>query len=120
MDRMEELVALLNKYAYEYYVLDDPTVSDGEYDRLYDELVELEKKSGVTLPDSPTHRVGGEPISAFSKHRHIERLYSLDKAVTEEELRSFDERIKKSGDLSPTYTVEYKFDGLTVNVTYEN
>ena len=120
MERMKELVALLNKYAYEYYVLDAPTVSDGEYDRLYDELKALEAQSGVILPDSPTHRVGGEPISAFKKHRHIERLYSLDKAVTEEELRSFDERIKKSGNTDPEYTVEYKFDGLTMCLTYEN
>ena len=68
MDRMRELVDKLNKYAYEYYVLDNPTVSDGEYDKLYDELVNLEKESGVVLFDSPTKRVGGEPISAFKKH----------------------------------------------------
>ncbi|MBO7368805.1 MAG: NAD-dependent DNA ligase LigA, partial [Clostridia bacterium] len=104
----------------EYYVLDNPTVSDGEYDKLYDELRALEAQSGIVLPDSPTLRVGGEPVSAFTKHRHIERLYSLDKAVTEEELRAFDERIKKSGNVSPTYTVEYKFDGLTMCLTYEN
>ena len=120
IDDMKKLVERLNKLAYEYYVLDAPTVSDGEYDALYDELCRMERSSGVVLPDSPTKRVGGEPVSAFVKHRHIERLYSLDKAVTEEELRAFDERIKKSGNLSPEYTVEYKFDGLTMCLTYEN
>lgn len=65
MDRMEELVKILNKYAYEYYVLDNPTVSDKEYDKLYDELVKLEKEEGRTLFDSPTKRVGGEPVAAF-------------------------------------------------------
>lgn len=120
MDRMRELVDLLNRYGYEYYVLDNPTVSDGEYDRLYDELKTLERESGVILQDSPTHRVGGEPISAFQKHRHIERLYSLDKAVTKEQLASFTDRILKSENPDTKYTVEYKFDGLTMCLTYEN
>ena len=105
MDRMKELVDTLNKYAYEYYVLDNPTVSDGEYDALYDELVKLEKSTGVVLFDSPTKRVGGEPITAFKKHKHIERLYSLDKATTEEEMLAFDKRIH-SGEKSFEYTVE--------------
>ncbi len=113
-----ELVDLLNKYAYEYYVLDNPTVSDKEYDSLYDTLVKLEKETGEVLFDSPTRRVGGEPISAFKKHKHIERLYSLDKATTEEEILAFDKRINK-GD-SVDYTVEYKFDGLTICITYDN
>ena len=82
MDRMNELVNILNKYAYEYYVLDNPTVSDKEYDKLYDELVSLEKSTGEVLFDSPTRRVGGEPISSFKKHTHIEKLFSLDKATT--------------------------------------
>ncbi len=120
MDRMKELVSLLNRYGYEYYVLDNPTVSDGEYDKLYDELKNLEKSTGVVLPDSPTHRVGGEPISAFSKHRHIARLYSLDKAVTVEQLSSFVDRILKTEKPDTKYTVEYKFDGLTMCLTYEN
>ena len=71
MDRMRELVDLLNKYGYEYYNLDNPTVSDGEYDALYDELKRLERESGTVYPDSPTKRVGGEPISEFSIHKHI-------------------------------------------------
>ncbi len=118
MDRMRELVDILNKYAYEYYVLDNPTVSDKEYDVLYDELKKLEKESGTVLFDSPTKRVGGEPISAFKKHKHIEKLYSLDKATTIDELISFDQKIKKEKP-DATYTVEYKFDGLTICITYD-
>ncbi len=117
--KMRELVDILNKYAYEYYVLDNPTVSDKEYDRLYDQLKELETLTGEVLFDSPTKRVGGEPISAFKKHTHIERLYSLDKSTTEEELLAFDKRINKDGK-EIEYTVEYKFDGLTICLTYDN
>ncbi|MDE7373017.1 MAG: NAD-dependent DNA ligase LigA, partial [Clostridia bacterium] len=118
MDRMKELVDILNKWAYEYYVLDNPSVEDREYDRLYDELRELERESGVILPDSPTRRVGGEPVKAFEKHTHIARLFSLDKAVTDDELSAFFTRVKKAGDTD--FTVEYKYDGLTVCLTYEN
>ena len=118
MDEMRKLVDLLNRYAKEYYVLDAPTVSDKEYDALYDKLVKKEKETGVVLFDSPTRRVGGEPVSAFGKHKHIERLYSLDKATTEQELDDFDKRIKK-GDEPLVYTVEYKFDGLTICITYD-
>ncbi len=118
MDKMRKLVDLLNKYAYEYYNLDSPTVSDKEYDALYDELVKLEKEMGEILFDSPTRRVGGEPISAFKKHKHINRLYSLDKATEFEELVAFDNRIKKDG-VKSEYTVEYKFDGLTICLTYD-
>lgn len=119
-NEMQKLVDTLNKYAYEYYVLDNPTVSDGEYDVLYDKLKKLEAKTGVVLPDSPTKRVGGEPITEFKKHKHISRLYSLDKAVTKEELEAFNDRIKKVSPTEPEYTVEYKFDGLTMCLTYEN
>ena len=118
MDEMRKLVDLLNRYAKEYYVLDEPTVSDKEYDALYDKLVKKEKETGVVLFDSPTRRVGGEPVSAFGKHKHIERLYSLDKATTEQELDDFDKRINK-GDEPLVYTVEYKFDGLTICITYD-
>ena len=118
MERMKKLVEILNKYAHEYYVLDNPTVSDKEYDVLYDELKKLELETGVILDNSPTRRVGGEPISAFKKHTHIEKLYSLDKATTEEELLAFDSRIKKISE-NYTYTVEYKFDGLTICLTYD-
>ncbi len=118
-EKMRRLVDTLNKYAYQYYVLDNPTVSDGEYDALYDQLVALEKQTGVVLFDSPTKRVGGEPITKFNKHKHIARLYSLDKSLTEEEIRSFDAKVRKI-EPNPFYTVEYKFDGLTICLTYEN
>lgn len=120
MEKMKELVKLLNKYAHEYYVLDNPTVSDKEYDKLYDQLVAMEKESGITLFDSPTKRVGGEPISAFKKHVHLERLYSLDKATDFEQILAFDKRIKKGVDGEIEYTVEYKFDGLTICLTYDD
>ena len=118
--RMRELTDKLNRYGYEYYVLDNPTVSDGEYDALYDELKRLEKETGTIFFDSPTKRVGGEPISSFKKHAHIQRLYSLDKATTTEELDSFFAKIKKAESIEPEYTVEYKFDGLTISITYED
>ena len=117
--RMRELVDTLNRYGYEYYVLDNPSVPDREYDKLYDELKSLESETGERFQDSPTRRVGGDPISSFLKHEHIHRLYSLDKCVTDGELESFDERVRKIVP-DPEYTVEYKFDGLTMCLTYEN
>ncbi len=119
MDRQRELIDVLNKWAYEYYVLDNPTVSDKEYDKLYDELCLLEKESGQVYPDSPTRRVGGEPIKGFEKYNHIARLYSLDKAVSLEELSAFLTRVDKGIAGQKDYTVEYKFDGLTVCLTYD-
>ncbi len=120
MSKMEELVTLLNRYAHEYYVLDNPSVSDGEYDKLYDELLKLEKEENRVLFNSPTRRVGGEPISSFKKHTHINRLYSLDKSLTHEELKNFTEKVEKLSSVKPEYTVEYKYDGLTISLTYEN
>ena len=111
---MRQIVDRLNEYAYRYYVLDDPIVSDKEYDKLYDELVRLERESGRVLADSPTRRVGGEPLKSFRMVEHRQRLYSLDKAQTLEALEAFCERAQ-----APQYTVEYKFDGLTLNLTYE-
>ncbi len=119
MKEMRELIDILNRYGYEYYVLDNPSVSDREYDKLYDRLVALEKETGVVEHDSPTRRVGGEPLSAFSKHEHIQPLYSLDKAVTEQQIRDFCSRAEKTKG-NCEYRVEYKFDGLTVCLTYEN
>ena len=120
LDRMKELVARLNKYAYEYYVLDNPTVSDKEYDELYDELISLEKQTGYVYPDSPSQKVGGDPIKEFAEHKHINRLYSLDKCKTFDELRAWDEKLVKSFGKSIEYTLEYKLDGLTLCLTYEN
>ena len=119
MNRQRELVDILNKWAYEYYVLDAPTVSDKEYDALYDELRKMEAESGEVYPDSPTRRVGGEPLKGFEKHRHIARLFSLDKSVTAEELSAFVTRTQKAAGKEIDYTVEYKFDGLTVCLTYD-
>lgn len=116
MGRVEELIRKLNKWSYEYYTLDNPTVSDAEYDKAYDELLLLEKESGVVLPDSPTRRVGGEILKGFSSYKHRARLYSLDKCKTHEELEKF---LDKNGE-NTDYTVEYKYDGLTINLTYEN
>ncbi len=120
MDRMTELVKLLNRYAKEYYVLDEPTVSDYEYDRLYDELLKLEKESGVVLPDSPTKRVGGEPLKKFEQSKHLLRLYSLDKCQSKDELTSWLDKLTTQLNGFPTMTAEYKFDGLTINMLYEN
>ncbi|MDE7330309.1 MAG: NAD-dependent DNA ligase LigA [Clostridia bacterium] len=118
MDRMRELIEKLNKWAYEYYVLDNPSVEDKEYDKYYDELKALEESTGRVDFDSPTKRVGGEPVKGFERHAHISRLYSLDKAVTFDELDAFFTRVNKVA-LTPEYTVEYKFDGLTMCLTYE-
>ena len=118
-DRQRELIDILNKWAYEYYVLDKPTVSDKEYDTLYDELRAIEEKTGIVYSDSPTRRVGGEPIKGFEKHTHIARLFSLDKSVSTEELQAFLTRVEKFAGKQPDYTVEYKFDGLTVCLTYD-
>ena len=117
MGRMEELVELLNRYAKEYYEEDNPTVSDAEYDALYDELVMLEQFGGLVLPDSPTRRVGGKPNEGFHSVKHKERLYSLDKTKTVEGVGEWIAKIQK-GEPVP-FTLEYKYDGLTLNLSYE-
>ena len=119
MNRLDYLIKTLNKWAYEYYVLDNPSVDDREYDKLYDELRRLEEESGEVRFDSPTRRVGGEPLKGFMRHTHISRLYSLDKSVSFDELDAFFARVGKFTDRNE-YTVEYKFDGLTMCLTYEN
>ena len=117
MDEMTSLKDRLNELAYRYYVLDDPAVSDAEYDALYDKLVALEKSTGVVLPDSPTRRIGGKPLSKFEQVRHLGRLYSLDKCKTREELGAWMDKLRVAGKM-PRVSVEYKFDGLTINLTY--
>ena len=117
MDEMTSLKDRLNELAYRYYVLDDPAVSDAEYDALYDKLVALEMSTGVVLPDSPTRRVGGKPLSKFEQVRHLGRLYSLDKCKTREELGAWMDKLRVAGKM-PRVSVEYKFDGLTINLTY--
>ncbi|EPY09434.1 NAD-dependent DNA ligase LigA [Paenibacillus jamilae] len=128
--RMEQLVAELHRYNHHYYTLDNPVVSDKEYDKLYDELVALEKETGTVLPDSPTQRVGGDLLKGFEPHRHLSRLWSLDKAQDEEDLFAWNQRVLKLiQDYNtkhpneeplpdPSYVVELKFDGLTLNLTY--
>ncbi len=127
--KMEELIGLLNQYAKAYYEHDDMLVTDSEYDALYDELLALEKSTGKVLDASPTNRVGGEPLKKFESHTHITRLWSLDKCKSADELYAWETRIKKilndyeteTGEKLPPieYTLEFKFDGLTVNLTYD-
>ena len=118
--RMKELVSTLNEWARLYYEEDAPVVADAEYDRLYDELRNLEKEEGYSLPTSPTHRVGGAPKGKFEQSKHILRLYSLDKCQSKEEFYDWCNRIVKTVGYLPTLTCEYKFDGLTLNILYEN
>ena len=117
--RMQELVRRLNETAYAYYVLDDPIISDMQWDRMYDELKQLEQATGTVLPDSPTRRVGGEPLKGFEEHRHINRLWSMDKVQSMEELDAWILRTEKLAETENLqYYLEYKFDGLTLNLTY--
>lgn len=119
MEEMKKLVEKLNDYAYRYYVLDEPVVADAEYDRLYDELVAMEKETGVVLENSPTRRVGGAPLSKFVSVKHLGRLYSLDKCQTKEAMTAWLDKLG-DGDRIPACSVEYKFDGLTINLTYRD
>lgn len=121
--RIRELVDKLNEYSKAYYVLDAPKISDKEYDELYDELLRLEEQSGIILPDSPTQRVGGDPLPCFEPHTHINRLWSLDKVRTREDLIDWGRRVERLAESQHLpkvkYALEYKFDGLTINLTYE-
>ena len=121
--RIRELVDKLNEYSKAYYVLDAPKISDKEYDELYDELLRLEEQSGIILPDSPTQRVGGDPLPCFEPHTHIHRLWSLDKVRTREDLIDWVRRVERIAESQHLprvkYALEYKFDGLTINLTYE-
>lgn len=132
LNEMRELIDQLNYHNYLYYTLDNPQISDAEYDRLYDRLVALEAETGVTMPDSPTRRVGGELLKGFDQHRHLARLWSLDKAQSEEDLRAWLARVErlvadynaKHPDEEPLppvrFAVELKFDGLSLNLTYRD
>lgn len=120
---MEELIEILTDLNYYYYSLDNPKVSDLEYDRLYDELLALEKKTEIVRSYSPSQKVGGEILDKFEKHQHLGELWSLGKSQSFEELRDWDKRVhrmvEEEGLPSPEYIVEYKFDGLTINLTYD-
>lgn len=126
VQHMQSLVDRLNETAHAYYVLDNPVISDAQWDAMYDELLALEEKTGVRLPDSPTRRVGGQPIAAFAPHRHLGRLWSLGKAQSEGEVYDWCARCERlreameAADVPPlAFAVEYKLDGLTINLTYE-
>lgn len=118
MEEMKQLVEQLNKYAYSYYVLDRPTISDAEYDKLYDKLQKLEKETGVILPNSPTQRVGDVVLENFQKVEHKVRLYSLDKCQSFSELEKWVQNVNEKVK-TPKFTLEYKFDGLTIVCTYK-
>ena len=119
MDEMKNLVDKLNDYAYRYYVLDTPIISDAEYDKLYDKLVELEKSTGIVLPNSPTQRVGDTVLSNFKKVTHKMRLYSLDKCQSKQSLLAWlNDTLEKEKNVD--FTLEYKFDGLTIVCTYKD
>ena len=121
MNRMRQLVDRLKETSYAYYVLDNPIISDMQWDQMYDELKKLEAETGTVLPDSPTRQVGGEPLRGFEEHRHITRLWSMDKVQSLEELDAWILRTEKlAGRQNLQYYVEYKFDGLTLNLTYES
>jgi DNA ligase (NAD+) len=119
-NEMRKLVGELNEHNYRYYVLDAPVISDEEYDRLFRRLKELEEQYGHVLADSPTRRVGAPPLDKFKKVRHSEPMLSLDNAFSVDELREFDQRVKKlikSGE-DLEYTAEPKYDGLAIELTY--
>lgn len=125
--KIEELVELLNKYSYEYYTLDKPSVTDKEYDSKYDKLKALEKETGYVLPYSPTQRIGDVVLQGFSKYTHKARLWSLDKAQSLDEIKEWHNRNVKfvnemnlrGENLPPLrYVITKKFDGLTINLTY--
>ncbi|WP_442602690.1 NAD-dependent DNA ligase LigA [Paenibacillus sp. KN14-4R] len=129
--QMSTLIDTINHHNYLYYTLDRPELADGEYDRLYDQLVQLEQESGIVLPNSPTARIGGDVLSGFTPHRHQARLWSLDKAQNETDLEAWYTRVRKLiNDFNtrnpenplpePSFVVELKFDGLTLNLTYTN
>ncbi len=128
--RIEDLIVLINDLNYSYYTLDNPKLSDSEYDKLYDELVQLEGQTGIIKSYSPTQRVGGHILDKFEKHTHLGSLWSLAKSQTYEELLAWESRVRKSiADYNaenqeqlpePLFIMEYKFDGLTINLTYRD
>lgn len=121
-EEIGKLVKDLNHHSYRYYVLDSPLIPDEEYDRLYQHLKNLEERYQYILPDSPTQRVGAPPLDKFEKVRHAEPMLSLDNAFSYEEMEEFDKRIKRllKTDNDIEYTVEPKYDGLAIELTYRN
>lgn len=122
-ERAAQLREELEHHNYRYYVLDQPEISDTEWDKLFHELVAIETAHPeLRTPDSPTQRVGVTPVSGFEQHRHRVPMLSLDNAFGEDQLRAFDERVRKGlGTSGPVeYYAELKFDGLSISLTYEN
>ena len=124
LQRMRELIVKLNEASRRYYDQNESDISDDEWDAMYAELRGLEEKTGERMADSPTRRVGGAVMEGFEQHRHIARLWSMDKAQSEEEILAWAQRCEKqtndAGGLPKnSYCVEYKLDGLTVNLTYD-
>lgn len=129
-ERIKELIKVIDELNYSYYTLDKPKISDKEYDDLYDELLSLENETGIIHPYSPTQRVGGNVLDKFEKHTHLAKLWSLDKCQSYEDLVNWDNRVRRSIEdynsnnaqklPDPEYVLEYKFDGLTINLTYRN
>jgi DNA ligase (NAD+) len=120
MDRINELVELLNEANYNYHTLDNPTITDQEYDKYLRELITLEEKYPEFIrEDSPTSRIGGEVLDGFQKHTHKIPMMSLSNVFNEEEIRDFDKKIKKDS-VDPSYVCELKIDGLSVSLNYEN
>ncbi|MCY8932288.1 NAD-dependent DNA ligase LigA [Bacillus atrophaeus] len=119
--RAEDLRSTINQYSYEYYTLDEPSVPDSEYDKLMQELLDLEEEHpDLRTPDSPTQRVGGAVIDAFQKVRHGTPMLSLGNAFNAEDLRDFDRRVRQAVGDDVAYNVELKIDGLAVSLRYED
>ena len=120
IQQMQELARVINEHSYRYYTLDAPTISDKEWDTLYNQLLALEKETGVVLPSSPTQKVGGECLKGFEKQKHVTPLMSLDKAQSFEELDEWQARNQKLFSHAVQYSVEYKFDGLSMALVYNH
>ncbi|MGM9572714.1 MAG: NAD-dependent DNA ligase LigA [bacterium] len=119
--RWRELAEKINQHNYQYYVLDDPLISDAEYDQLMQELIKLEKEHPeLVVPDSPTQRVGGEVLTEFRAVEHLVPMYSLGNAFNAEDLQNFDQRVRKQLGEDIEYNVELKIDGLSVSLVYDD
>ncbi|MBK5190589.1 MAG: hypothetical protein JJE19_03725 [Methanosarcinales archaeon] len=121
-NRLDDLRKKIHHHNYRYYVLDEPEISDAEYDRLFQELEGLERKHlELVTPDSPTQRIGVKPLEEFGTYEHSIPMLSLNSVTTEDEVRDFDERVRRMlGNEEIEYVVEPKIDGLAMELRYEN
>lgn len=120
IEEMKQLTEKINRASYNYYVLDNPTISDKEWDKMYYRLLDIEKITGIILPNSPSQKVGGETLSKFQKVTHSHKLYSLAKAQSIEEIIDWNTRNQNIYSFEQEYSVEYKFDGLSLCITYND